>query len=39
LTDLYSIARYSNHALGETEAREATSARRQAVTDLDQDPL
>jgi Domain of unknown function (DUF4129) len=38
LTDLYSIARYSNHALGETEARKATSARRQAVSDLDQDP-
>ena len=38
LTDLYSIARYSDHTLGETEAREATSARRQAVSDLDQDP-
>jgi hypothetical protein len=38
LTDLYSLARYSDHTLGETEARQATSARRQAVTDLDQDP-
>jgi Domain of unknown function (DUF4129) len=38
LTDLYSLARYSNHLLGDTEAREATAARRQAVTDLDQDP-
>ena len=38
LTDLYSIARYSDHTLGEAEAREATSARRQAVSDLDQDP-
>jgi hypothetical protein len=37
LTDLYSVARYSNHTLGETEAREANAARRQAVTDLDQD--
>lgn len=38
LTDLYSIARYSNHTVGETEARAATAARRQAVTDLDQGP-
>jgi len=37
LTDLYSIARYSDHTVGEPEAREATAARRQAVTDLDQD--
>jgi hypothetical protein len=38
LTDLYSIARYSDHALGETEVSEAASARRQAVNDLDRIP-
>jgi hypothetical protein len=39
LTDLYSVARYSNHTLGESEARDAAVARRQAVTDLGQDQL
>jgi len=37
LTDLYAIARYSDHPLGEPEARAAASARRQAVSDLDQE--
>lgn len=37
LTDLYAVARYSEHVLGQSDVEAAGAARRQAVADLETD--
>ncbi|HEU4750048.1 MAG TPA: DUF4129 domain-containing protein, partial [Acidimicrobiia bacterium] len=37
LTDLYAVARYSEHVLGQPDVEAAGAARRQAVADLEAD--
>ncbi len=38
LTDLYGVARYSEHILGQPEVEAAGKARRQAIADLEKEP-